>query len=1262
MNKLKISMRSALAVAVSMAAFVGMTASAATINLTMNSWGDLATAVKNAAAGDTISVTPGADTTYQATSTIKISKSLTIVSADHANQVRISNSSNKVLAFEISGSGTEVSFEKITFDGNGMSMAANPARGVIYSSAGKLRLSYCTFNGCTVGINDVIGIESAGAVTAKGDLLRMSDCTFRYCRAVNHCAGSLGRQSAAPQCAGAVASIAKNTIVRRCSFVDNEAEGFENCGGSDKWVPGAIMAGCYAVPTDATPPVLTIMNSTFADNSGSSAVFALNNGLRIIGSTFVGNDGRALRFKLLQGFKDQYCQTGSPNGNLYIVNSVFLGNWSGGQYCDFTCSDVETYAYYSVFSKQTNFGSPGIDCKFLSESESVAWRKWFLNDAAPCVTAVLGADHYAYPLSPRAYEGGNNVAKVLYYDETLDVSPSVYGYGGNPKSPVWSSFADHTTGDRPVADQGVDLRSCRYGDTHYPSCGSARSIPTSVRFKVTDRPEDDEVVSYMWNYEDVEFPENFGEKEGHSFKTWTCNGKSYAPGDTMSVNVLSEQCYGGNGIPGQEIEVGSVWEGMWCTLNFQTAEGQAPSHDPIYNNHIRKQYGEAVTIRCPKESVYDGYWVAGWATSAERAAAGTIDFADGEEVASLSLFGSVDLYWVNRNPNKATYSFKKTTPGGSAEGIGGTEFSKVVETDDASVVPTCPFYRPGYRFDHWYSGDCEENLVEYYPGCGYGKVAANGSTVELYPHWTQVGNFTINCHANNGTDAAQVMLVQSSSTSDIRLPSAGDFSFSYDGHTFVGWSKTATDQYDLFPAGVSAWDVAEQGKAIVDLYAVWADAEGSTRTCPTTDPSIQLQIRLIDVDHLTCALERVICAGDMPANWTIPDTANDGTKNWMIVMYDGTVADDLWAVTEVTIGQHVAAGAECLQEDDSTYTRSKILVPAANVTYASIEGLLVSKDKKHLLAVPCGWDNAEHVLEIPEGIETVEAGACNTLKKIKTVIIPSTVNTDGALKTGSFGTDEYGQNWGTQQQSLSGGGGISQFYFRGNFKPSYMETPDVFHATGWAVQTCPPIIRDDLGFVVGYIPHPTKNPNNPAHKCAVVVPEGVTSILGGAFEGCVQMTSLTLPSTLETIGEWGFEGCTNLAEVALPDAVASGYRLGKLTVFVAHRHRKTVYLRFNHKFSVRSKVLLHILHKVPYLTLGKHVSQAEHRHSVAHKDSCCTFCAAAYCFGGGIGACPFRMGFLRLFQLIHKHIKIVVGHLGAVLVVVQVPVIIYFFN
>ena len=91
---------------------------------------------------------------------------------------------------------------------------------------------------------------------------------------------------------------------------------------------------------------------------------------------------------------------------------------------------------------------PGIDCKFLSESESVAWRKWFLNDAAPCVTAVLGADHYAYPLSPRAYEGGNNVAKVLYYDETLDVSPSVYGYGGNPKSPVWSSlgtsFAEKT--------------------------------------------------------------------------------------------------------------------------------------------------------------------------------------------------------------------------------------------------------------------------------------------------------------------------------------------------------------------------------------------------------------------------------------------------------------------------------------------------------------------------------------------------------------------------------------------------------------------------------------------------------------------------------------------------------------------------------------------------------------------------------------------------------------------------------------------------
>ncbi|MEG0758912.1 MAG: leucine-rich repeat domain-containing protein, partial [Raoultibacter sp.] len=42
---------------------------------------------------------------------------------------------------------------------------------------------------------------------------------------------------------------------------------------------------------------------------------------------------------------------------------------------------------------------------------------------------------------------------------------------------------------------------------------------------------------------------------------------------------------------------------------------------------------------------------------------------------------------------------------------------------------------------------------------------------------------------------------------------------------------------------------------------------------------------------------------------------------------------------------------------------------------------------------------------------------------------------------------------------------------------------------------------------------------------AVVVPEGVTSIGGGAFYGCSSLTSITIPEGVTSIGQYAFRGC-----------------------------------------------------------------------------------------------------------------------------------------
>ena len=52
---------------------------------------------------------------------------------------------------------------------------------------------------------------------------------------------------------------------------------------------------------------------------------------------------------------------------------------------------------------------------------------------------------------------------------------------------------------------------------------------------------------------------------------------------------------------------------------------------------------------------------------------------------------------------------------------------------------------------------------------------------------------------------------------------------------------------------------------------------------------------------------------------------------------------------------------------------------------------------------------------------------------------------------------------------------------------------------------------------------------------SIVLPEGLDSIGDGAFKGCTNLASITLPSSLNSIEARAFEGCTSLAQITLPD-------------------------------------------------------------------------------------------------------------------------------
>ena len=59
---------------------------------------------------------------------------------------------------------------------------------------------------------------------------------------------------------------------------------------------------------------------------------------------------------------------------------------------------------------------------------------------------------------------------------------------------------------------------------------------------------------------------------------------------------------------------------------------------------------------------------------------------------------------------------------------------------------------------------------------------------------------------------------------------------------------------------------------------------------------------------------------------------------------------------------------------------------------------------------------------------------------------------------------------------------------------------------------------------------------------SVTIPDSVTSIGGSAFSGCTSLTDITIPNSVTSIGDSAFNGCTSLTNITIPNSVTSiGY-------------------------------------------------------------------------------------------------------------------------
>ena len=144
---------------------------------------------------------------------------------------------------------------------------------------------------------------------------------------------------------------------------------------------------------------------------------------------------------------------------------------------------------------------------------------------------------------------------------------------------------------------------------------------------------------------------------------------------------------------------------------------------------------------------------------------------------------------------------------------------------------------------------------------------------------------------------------------------------------------------------------------------------------------------------------------------------------------------------------------------------------------------------------------------VPESVTSIGQSAFMGCKSLSTIVIPESVT--------SIGTDAfYDTAWyDSQPDGLIYAGRVA-YEYKGTCTGEIVLRPD----TAGIADEC---------F------------NTQGELSSVTIPEGVTSIGYGVFSGCTGLTSVTVPEGVTSIGKGAFKGCTSLSTIVIPESVTS---------------------------------------------------------------------------------------------------------------------------
>ncbi|MBR6548103.1 MAG: leucine-rich repeat protein [Clostridia bacterium] len=217
-------------------------------------------------------------------------------------------------------------------------------------------------------------------------------------------------------------------------------------------------------------------------------------------------------------------------------------------------------------------------------------------------------------------------------------------------------------------------------------------------------------------------------------------------------------------------------------------------------------------------------------------------------------------------------------------------------------------------------------------------------------------------------------------------------------------------------------------------------------------------------------------------------------------------------------------------------------VEAENTAFQAIDGALLTKDGKELIAYPPG--KADTAYTVPDGVTTIADSCFYYCQNLTTVTLPDSV---AVINNCAFESCLH-------LVSVTLGNGVTtigDWAFYECLSLTALNFPATLTSLGQgALSYCQSITAfqvapentvyqsiDDVLFTKDgktLISYPAAKDST-----SYAIPDGVVTLEEEAFGLATALTTIQIPDTVTTIGPWAFDGCENLASISIPNSVTT---------------------------------------------------------------------------------------------------------------------------